>query len=219
MPRPEIVLALLELRRDRHVLDADRAVRRALDVDVAAAVGLEVDGVDLELLGGRLHHHAARLPRRDHHGVADAMRAARGEAPHAVRAGVGVGGVDVDVLDRHAERLGADLPGDRLHALAEVDRGEGDRELAARVGVHQRLARIAAEVHADRVVDGGHAAPAMPGHGQRLRVPKTDENRAAPCWVAAGAGAGWRGGGAGGGGPGLGGSDAGLGVAGCGGRS
>ena len=34
--------ALPELRRDRHVLDADRAVRRALDVDVATAVGLEV---------------------------------------------------------------------------------------------------------------------------------------------------------------------------------
>ena len=28
---------------------------------------------------------------------------------HAMRAGIGVGGVDIDVLDRHAERLGADL--------------------------------------------------------------------------------------------------------------
>ena len=88
----------------------------------------------------------------------------RGEAAHAVRAGVAVGGVDVDVLDRDAERLGGDLAGDGLHALAEVDGGEGDHELAAGVGVDQRLAGIAAEVHADRVVDRGEAAAAVDGH-------------------------------------------------------
>ena len=46
----------------------------------------------------------------------------------------------------------------------------------------QRLARVAAEIHANRIIDGGDAAPAMLGHGQRLLVPKTDEKRGAP-WV------------------------------------
>ncbi len=54
-------LALLELRGDGDVLGRDRSMRRALDVDVAAAVGFEVGGIDLELLGRRLHHHAARF--------------------------------------------------------------------------------------------------------------------------------------------------------------
>ena len=84
-------------------------MRRALHMDVAVPVGLEVAGIDLQLLGGHLQHHC-RAPRgRDHDGVADAVRAARGEGAHVVRAGVGVGGVDDDVLDRHAERLGGDL--------------------------------------------------------------------------------------------------------------
>ena len=190
-------LALLELRGDRDVLGRDRSVRRALDVDVAAAVGFEIGGVDFELLGRRLHHHAARLLRRRHHGVADAMGAARGERAHAVRPGVGIGGVDIDVLDGHAERLGADLPGHRLHALAEIDRRQRHRELAARIGMHQRLAGIAAEIHADGIIDRRHAASAMPGHAHRLLVPKTEENRVAPCDGAGGAGGGG-GGGAGG---------------------
>src|SRR3954468_14088947 len=116
-------LALLELRGDGDVFGGDRAVRRALDVDVATPVGFEIGGVDLEFLGGALHHHAARLARRRHHGIADAMGAARSERAHAMRAGVGIGGVDVAVLDGYAERLCADLPRDRLHALAEIDRG------------------------------------------------------------------------------------------------
>ena len=49
---------------------------------------------------------------------------ARGEAAHAVRSGVGVRGVDEDVLDRHAEGFGADLAHHALHALSEVDRGK-----------------------------------------------------------------------------------------------
>ena len=148
--------------------------------------------VDLELLGGRLQHHAARLPRRDDHGVADAMRAARGEGAHAVRAGVGVGGVDI-ARPRPARRASRrDLPRDRLHALAEIDRRERDRELAGRVGMHQRLARIAAQVHADRVVDrrpcrARDAAPFSASACRRRR--RTAPRRAG---VAAGAGAGWR---------------------------
>ena len=53
--------ALLELGGDGDVAHRDRAVRRAAHMDVALAVGLEVAGVDLELLGRGLHHHAARL--------------------------------------------------------------------------------------------------------------------------------------------------------------
>ena len=85
------------------------------------AVGFEIGSVDLEFLGGGLHHHPASFTGGGHDSVADAMGAARGETAHAVRTGVGIGGVDIDILDRHAERLGADLPGHRLHALAEID--------------------------------------------------------------------------------------------------
>src|SRR5207237_5949702 len=81
-------LALLELRGDRDVLGGDRTVRRALDVDVAAPVGIEVGGVDFQFLGGGLHHDAARFLCRRHDSVADAVCAARGERAHAVRAGV-----------------------------------------------------------------------------------------------------------------------------------
>src|SRR5579863_8948350 len=118
-----------------------------------------------------------------------------------MRPGVGIGGVDVDVLYRHAERLGADLPRHRLHALAEIDRRQSDGELTARIGMDQSLAGVAAEIHADRVIDRGDAAPAMLGHFcHRLLVPNTEENRGAP-WDdpvgAAGAGCGARGGGEG----------------------
>ena len=174
-------LALLELRGDGDVLGRDRPVRRALDVNIAAPVGLEIGDVDLEFLGRRLHHHAARLARRRHHGVADAVGAAGGEAAHAMGSGVGIGGVDIDVLDRHAERFGADLPRHRLHALAEVDRGQRHGELAARIGMDQRLARVAAEIHADRIVDRRHAASAKLGHfisSWRRRPTKTASRHA-----------------------------------------
>ncbi|MET4792526.1 hypothetical protein ABIF64_004704 [Bradyrhizobium japonicum] len=197
MPRPEMVLPCLNWAAMATSLGRDRAMRRTLDVDVAASVGFEIGGVDLELLGGRLHHHAACLARRGHHRIADAMGAARGEGAHAVRTGVGIRGIDIDVLDGNAQCLRADLPRHRLHALAEVDRRQRHRELAARVGVNQRLAGIAAEIHADGIVDRRHAASAMPGH-QRLLVPNTEEKRGAPCEGAAGRGGG--GDGAGGGG-------------------
>src|SRR5262245_54961835 len=78
--------------------------------------------------------------------------------------GVGVGGVDVDVGDRHAKLLGSDLARYLLHALAEIDGRQRDGELALGIGMHQRLARVTPEVHADRVVDRRHAASAMLGH-------------------------------------------------------
>ena len=66
----------------------------------------------------------------------------------------------------------------------------------------QRLARIAAEIHADRIIDGGDAGTAMLGHDQRLLVPKTEEKRGVPsvdpAGAAAGGGGALRGGGAGG---------------------
>ncbi len=180
--------ALLELGGDGDLAHRDRTVRRAADMDTALAVGLEVAGVNLELLGRRLHHDAPRLLGGGDHGVADAMGAAGRKRAHAVRTGVGVSAIHVNVLDRHAEGLRTDLPHDRLQALAEIDRRECDGELAGRVRVHQRLARVAAEIHPDRVVNRGHAPSAMPGHGQRLLVPKTEENRVTPCRVWAGLG-------------------------------
>ena len=155
---------LPELRGDGDILGRDRAVRRALDVNVAAPVGLEVGDVDFELLRRRLHHDAARLARRGHDGVAHPMGAARGETAHAMGAGVGIGGVDINVLDRHPERLGADLARHRLHALSEIDRGQRDGELAARIGMNQRLTRVAAQIHANGIVHRRHAASTKLGH-------------------------------------------------------
>src|SRR5712675_1414819 len=63
----------------------------------------------------------------------------------------------------------------------------------------QRLAGVAAEIHADGVVDRRDAASAMSCHGQRLLVPKTEEKRVPPCNGAGGRG-GEGGGGVGGGG-------------------
>src|SRR6478735_5251856 len=67
--------------------------------------------------------------------------------------------------------------------------------------MNQRLARVAAEIHADGIVDRRNAASAMRCHGQRLLV-KTEEKRVAPCDGACGRGGegGDVGGGAGGGG-------------------
>jgi hypothetical protein len=74
--------------------------------------------------------------------------------------------------------------------------------VAGRVGMDQSLARVAAEIHADRIIDGRDAATAMLGYDQRLLVPKTDEKRGAPCvdpaGDAAGGGGALPGGGAGG---------------------
>ena len=180
-------LALSELRSDGDVPGGNRPVRRALDVNIAAPVGFKVGDIDFELLGRRLHHHAPRLARRRHHGVPDAVRAARGETPHAMGAGVGIGGVDIDVLDRHAERFGADLPRHRFHALPEIDRGQRHRELAAWVGMNQRLARVAAQgsCRLDNSSTPCRVREAWPSY--RLLAPNTDENRIAP-WDGAAAG-------------------------------
>ena len=46
----------------------------------------------------------------------------------------------------------------------QVGGGQRDHERAARRGMDERLRRVAAEVHAGRVVDGGHAGAAQLGH-------------------------------------------------------
>ena len=96
---------MLEVRGEGDVGDVDLRVRRALDGDEAGAVRLQIDGGDLQFVGGDLQQHLARFLRRHDDGVADAMGAPAGERAHAVRAGVGVGGVDQDHLQRQAERL------------------------------------------------------------------------------------------------------------------
>ena len=126
----------------------------------------------------------ARFLRRHDDGVADAVRAAAGEGAHAMRAGVGVGGVDDDRLDRHADRLGADLRHHRLQPLAEIDARQRDDEIAGGRRVHQRLARIAAEIHAGRIVDRGNAAPAHLGapvaHLHHRAPPRSSDRLHAP---------------------------------------
>ena len=109
----------------------------------------------------------ARLLRRHDDGVADAVRAADGEGAHAVRAGVGVGGVDDDVVVRHAERLGARSA--RMTVFRPWPRSTLDSvttKLPVGGGMDERLGRIAAEVHAGRVVDRGDAASAQHRHAQ-----------------------------------------------------
>ena len=120
--------------------------------------------IDLQLLRRRLQEDPARLLGRRDDRVADPVRPPRGEAAHAVRTGVGVRGIDEDVLDRDPERFRADLAHHALHALAQIDRGQGHGEFAAGIGVHQRLARVPAEVHADRIVHRCDPASASPGH-------------------------------------------------------
>ena len=148
-------------------------------MDVAAAVRHEVGGIDLELLRGRLEHHCPRLQCRLDHSVADTVRAARGEGAHAVRAGVAVGRVDVDILDRDAKRFGGNLTRHRLHALAKIDRGESDGELAVGIRMHERLGWIGAEIHPDRIVNRGEAAAAVTRH-QCLLKPEREEKRIGP---------------------------------------
>ena len=91
-------------------------------MDVAPAVGDEIGRIDFQLLRRRFQQDAARLLGRRDDRVADPVSPARCEAAHAVRAGVGVRGVDEDVLDRDAERFRADLPHHALHALTKIDR-------------------------------------------------------------------------------------------------
>src|ERR1700733_8919831 len=105
-----------------------------------------------------------------------------------MRAGVGIRGVDVNVLDRDAERLGANLSRYRFHSLAKVDGGQRHGEFAAGIGMDQRLTRIAAKIHPDRIIDGSNATSAMFGHDQRLLEPKTEKKRTAPCVEPAGEG-------------------------------
>jgi len=103
-----------------------------------------------------------------------------------MRPGIRIGGVDIDFLDRHTESFRANLSRHRFHPLSEIDRRERDGEFSGRVRMDQRLARITAEIHADRIVDGRDAASAMVRHDQRLLVPKTEEKRRTPCVDSAG---------------------------------
>ena len=107
-------LAVFEMRRQRHIDHGDRFLRRARHMDIALAVGHKIGGIHFQLLGRHLQHHRARLLGRHDDGIADAMRPAAGKGPHAMRASIGVGGIDPDRVHRHAEGLGADL---RHHGL------------------------------------------------------------------------------------------------------
>ena len=138
MPRPETVLPCLNWAARHASAGGDRATRRPLDVDVAVAVGLEIGRALTSSSSAAASSIIARASwAAGDHRIADPMGTARGERAHAVRTGIAVGGVDVDVLHRHAQRFGRDLPGDRLHALAEVDGRERNHELAVGIGVHQ----------------------------------------------------------------------------------
>ena len=121
MPRPEIVLPCLKCAASAvSITEIDFDGAPLTWIAPLPSVSRSV-GVDLELVRRDLHQHGARLLRRHDDGVADAVGAAAGEGAHAVRAGVGVGGVDQHHVRRHADRLGADLGHHRLQPLAEID--------------------------------------------------------------------------------------------------
>ena len=157
-------LAMLEMRGKCCLEHRDRFAGAALDLDIALAVGLKIGGIHFEFFGGDFEEDGLCLLRRHDDGIADAMRTARGKSAHAMRARVGVGGIDPDGVDRDTQGLGADLRHHGLQALAEIDRGEGDHEAAGGGGVNERLRRITAEVHAGRIVDGGDAASPQDCH-------------------------------------------------------
>ena len=133
------------------------------------AIRLQVAGIGLEHIGGNLQHHGACFLGGGDHGVAGAMRSTRGKRSHAMRSGIGVRGVDDHTLGGHAERLGADLRHDRFYSLSQIDAGKRHYEIAGRGGVNQGLCRVAAEIHASRVIDGRDAAATLLGH--RLPFP------------------------------------------------
>ena len=168
LPAARDRLAVLELGDRGDVGDLHGPGRDARDVHVALAVELDLVDGGLELVRGHVEQRLAGLDGRRDHGVADPVGRPAGERAHVVRTGVGVGGVDEDGLERDAERLGRDLADDGPQPLAEVRRRERDDEIAAGRGVDQRLRRVAAEVHAGRVVDGGHARAAQLGHVRGL---------------------------------------------------
>ena len=190
---PRHGLAMLELRRLTGRHGGDGARWRALDMDVATPVRDQIGRIDLELLRSRFNHHGAGLLRGLDDSIADAVGAARGERTHAVRAGVAVSGIHIDIRHWDPERFRRDLPGHGFHTLAQIDRGQGNGEFAVGVGMNQRLRGIAAQVHADGIVDRRKSASAMQGH-QRLLKPERDEKRNAPCRGVSMAGAGGAGG-------------------------
>ncbi len=107
-------LPVFKVGGQRHVDDVDRALWRSLDADVAGAVCFEIIRVGLQLVGSDIHHHLARLLSGLHDGISHAVGGAAGEGAHAVRAGVGIGGVNQHVVKGHTQRLGANLGNHRL---------------------------------------------------------------------------------------------------------
>ena len=103
----------------RHARDADDAV-----------LHLQILDRCLQPLGGKLQ----RLVPNALRGIEDRRRCvdrdAAADGAHALREGAGIGGHDVDVLQRHVQPVGADLGQHRLVSLA----------LARRAGLHQHLA-------------------------------------------------------------------------------
>ena len=87
-------------------------------MDVSPPVGFQIARVDLKLIGGRFQKSFARFSRRPNDCVAHPMGSARGERSHIVRPGIAVRRIDMNIGDRHAERLRRNLACYRLHALA-----------------------------------------------------------------------------------------------------
>ena len=82
---------------------------------------------------GETQELAPHRARREGGRVARHEGLARGGGLAAVRRDVGVRGHEIDLVDRRAKRVGANLRDDRVRALTDIDRALEQREPAVRL--------------------------------------------------------------------------------------
>src|SRR5947209_20127213 len=93
----------------------------------ASGADLEILRRRLELVGGDLEELAARLQRGLLHRAADAVGRLTARGNRTMRRGVGLAGLDADLVRRNAESLGRDH-GEPRRRPADVGRADQDRK-------------------------------------------------------------------------------------------
>ena len=131
--------------------------RPSVDHACISVVELDCIGSLVEHQCGPVHHHVSGLLGCPFHGHARNVRRARGICAGVKGGHIGVGGVDQDVLERHAENLGGNLSENGVGAGAEVCRAKKQVERAVVVdldagGTHVETGD-GASVHTERKSD------------------------------------------------------------------
>ena len=90
-------------------------------MDIASPVCGQVFCVHFKLFCGCVEHLPTRLCRGADDRVAHPVRAARCERAHVMWAGIAVSCIDIDILNRHAERLGGELTTNRFDPLTQIN--------------------------------------------------------------------------------------------------